>query len=107
MPRYALVELSTMAVLNVSVVSSVPAVPGPGFRHLIENLVRPELSDWTPGDDPAVNEIWDGKIPAGFAPPPPPPIEDIEKSAKEIIGEIRGTATQLHSRADALENKLG
>lgn len=71
MPRFALVELSTMAVLNVATVSNVPPAPF-GFRNIVENLTNLALSEWTPGDDPAVNDIWDGQIPAGFAPPAPP-----------------------------------
>jgi hypothetical protein len=113
MPRYALVELTNPpVVLNVAYssstsVASVPPPPSSAFRNLIENLVNPAISDWTPGNDPKVGDIWDGAIPAGFSAAPPPPTEDIEKSANEIIDEIRAKATEMLGRADALEAKLG
>ena len=71
MPRFALVEFEGMRVANIATVANVPAAPY-GFRNIVENLVNPALNEWTPGDDPAVNDIWDGQIPAGFDPPLPP-----------------------------------
>lgn len=99
MPRYALVEFETMLVVNVESRSSV-LTPPLGFRNIVE-------TDWTPGDDPVVGDMWNGAIPAGFAPPPPPPVEDVEKSAQDIIEEIRAKANEMLGRADALEAKLG
>jgi hypothetical protein len=99
MPRYALVEFSTMTVFNVDN-RATPLTAPTGFRNIVE-------SDWTPGDDPVVNDIWDGAIPAGFAPPPPPAIDDVEKSAQDIVEEIRAKANEMLGRADALEAKLG
>jgi hypothetical protein len=87
-----------MAVVNVATssstsVSSVPAPP-PGFRNILE-------SDWTPGDDPAVNDIWDGQIPAGFNPPEPPPVEEIPSD----LAAVNDRLTLLQAEIDRI--KLG
>ena len=92
MPRYALVEFSTMAVVNVATsasasASSVPTAP-PGFRNIIENASSPTLSEWTPGDDPVVGDIWDGAIPAGFAPPAPEPVGNLPSNMIEAFADI-------------------
>ena len=70
MPRFALVELSNMTVLNVANVSTVPTAP-PGFRNIIERLDAPSLNEWKAENPPVVGWIWDGQIPAGFAQPGP------------------------------------
>lgn len=102
MPRYALVEFSTMAVVNVAQsastsVSSVPTAP-PGFRNILE-------SDWTPGNTPAVNDIWNGEIPAGFAPPAPP--EDVPGDVPTAVANVRDAQTELNHRMNQLDALLG
>ncbi len=102
MPRYALVEFSTMAVVNVAQssstsVSSVPPPP-PGFRNILE-------SDWTPGDEPAVNDIWNGQIPAGFDPPVPP--DDVPGDVPTAVSNVRDAQAELARRMDQLDALLG
>lgn len=70
MPRFALVELSNMTVLNISNVSNVPPAP-PGFRNIVENLANPNVNEWRADSPPVIGWIWDGQIPAGFSEPGP------------------------------------
>ena len=104
MPRFALVEFEGMRVANIATVANVPAAPY-GFRNIVENLVNPALNEWTPGDDPAVNEIWDGQIPAGFDPPVvdpgiDPPADQVQAFAR--IAAARAALDVAISQAAAL-----
>ena len=88
MPRYALVEFSTMMVLNVGTVANINTVPASiGLRNIVENTTNAALNEWTPGDDPVAGDIWDGGIPAGFAPPVAdpgidPPVDQVQAFAR-------------------------
>jgi hypothetical protein len=102
MPLYALVELATMAVVNVASspttsAASVPVAP-PGFRNILEG-------DWTPGNTPHVNDIWDGTIPAMFS--APPPVEDVPGDVPTAVANVRDAQAELDRRLTQLDALLG
>ncbi len=93
MARWCLIEFSTMAVLNVETNASpspgsVPRAPGPGFRNIID-------TDWAPDQVPAVNDIWNGQIPASFTTPAP-----------IVADEIPGDLTAVNDRLTALQAEI-
>jgi hypothetical protein len=92
MPRFALVELSNMTVLNISNVSNVPPAP-PGFRNIVENLTNPNVNEWRADSQPVIGWVWDGQIPAGFSEPGP---------TEEVPSDLAARVAQLEAVIAAL-----
>ena len=93
-----------MVVLNIETRSTVNAAP-PGFRNIVENTANPALNEWTPGDDPQVNDIWDGAIPAGFAPPAPP--SDVPDDVPTAMTNLADAQAEVGRRTAQLATLLG
>ena len=96
MPLYALVEFSNQTVVNIEQRNSPPPVP-PGFRNIVD-------TDWAPGQTAMVGYIWDGAIPAGFAPPAP---IDLAGDVPEAMSLVRDAQSALDQRMAQLEAILG
>ena len=104
MPRYALVRMEDLQVRNVASITTVPTAP-PGFRNIVENVKRPELSEWTAGNEPQVGWFWNGTIPATFAAPPEPVDQPLDVPA--AVAAVGAAMTELTRRQTQLSEMLG
>lgn len=96
--RYATVNEVTGKVINVDQVGSSSQLDDPpvNSRHIVE-------TDWVAGQDPAIGDEWDGRIPTTFT---RPANELVDLTAQELLDRLAAQRAEAQATEDALRALL-